>query len=205
MRNMHGFFSALVVNPVQSNVHSHFRTIGVDGSGLAFLEQALVEGLRLPNSYFFEIANLDSRHFATNYPSISTHMSGCITHLGIFGTEGIDGEALRTFVDIFPRLDTLSLHGSATEPALQALYRSTNSDGGSDVEYSMPEAVRCVMICDYQGNGEAIHQRLRELRAHEARDCESIKVIFQDCLNIRPDIRKDLCSSPAIQLAGSAK
>jgi hypothetical protein len=60
------------------------------------------------------------------------------------------------------------------------------------------------MICDYQGNGEAIYQRLRDIRADEGRNCESIKVIFQDCLNIRPDIRQDLCSSPAIQLAGSA-
>jgi hypothetical protein len=195
--------SAPVVNLVQSNVHSHLRTIGVDGSGLAFLEQALVEGLRLPNLYFFEIANL--RHLATNYPSISTHTSGCIIDLSIFGTEGIDEEALRTFIDILPRLDTLSLHGAATEPALQALYRATSSDGGSDVKYSMPEAVRRIVICDYQGNGEAIHQRLREIRADEGRNCESIKVIFQDCLNIRPDIRKDLCSSPAIQLTGPPK
>jgi hypothetical protein len=191
------------VTAAHSNVHSHLRTIGVNGSGLAFLEQALVEGLRLPNSRFFEIANL--RHLATNYPSISTHMSGCITDLGIFGTEGIDVQAIRTFVDTFPRLDTLSLHGAATEPVLQALYPATSSDGGSDVKYSMPEAVRCVMICDYEGNGEAIHQRLSEIRTDEGRNCESIKVIFQDCLNIRSDIRKDLFSSPAIQLTGSAK
>jgi hypothetical protein len=191
------------VTAAHSNVHSHLRTIGVNGSGLAFFEQALVEGLRLPNTHFFEIANL--RHRATNYPSISTHMSGCITDLGIFGTEGMDVQAIRTFVDTFPRLDTLWLHGAATEPALQALYCATSSDGGSDVKYSMPEAVRCIVICDYQGNGEAIYQRLREIRADEGRNCESIKAIFQDCMNIRPDIRKDLCSSPAIQLTGPAK
>jgi hypothetical protein len=191
------------VNAAQSNVHSHLRSIGINGSGLAFLEQALVEGLRLPRSHFLEIADL--RHSATNYPSISTHMSGSITDLGIFGTEGIDGEPLRTFVDSFPRLATLSLHGAATEPALQALYRAASSDGGGGgAKYSMPETVRCIMIYDYQGNGEAIYQRLRDIRADEGRNCESIKVIFQDCLNIRPDIRKDLCSSPAIQLTRSA-
>jgi hypothetical protein len=193
--------STPVNDPVQPNVHSHLRTISVDGSGLAFLEEPLLEGLRLPNSHSIEIVNLDSRHLATNYPSISTHMSGWITHLGIFGTDGIVVEALRTFVDNFPRLDTLSLHGAATEPALQALYRAMSSDGGIDVKCSMSEAVRCVMICDYQGNGEAIHQQLREIRANEARNCESIKVVFQDCLNIRPDIRKDAGN----QLTGQTK
>jgi hypothetical protein len=187
--------SVPLVNTAQSNVHSHLQTIGINGSGLGFLERALVEGLRLPNSQFLEIANVDWRN---NYPSIFTLMSRCITDLGIFGTERMDVEALRTFVDRFPRLDTVSLHGAATEPALQALDRASSSDGHSDVKCSMPKAVRCVMICDYQGNGEAIHHRLREIRAHEAQDCESIKVIFQDCLNIHPDIRKDLCSSPAI-------
>jgi hypothetical protein len=194
--------SAPLADSVQSNVHSHLRTIGVDGSGVEFLEQALVEGLRLPNLHFFEVANPEMWHLATTYPSISTHMSGSITHLGIFGTEVIDVEALRVFVGIFPHLDTLSLHGAATEPALQALHCATSSDGGSDVNYSVPEAVRCLMIYDYQGNGEAIHQQLREIRADEGRNCESIKVIFQDCLNIRPDIRKDLCSSPAIKQTG---
>jgi hypothetical protein len=198
--------SAPVVNPVQSNIHSQLRTFGIDATGLAFLEQALVEGLRLPNLPLFEIANINSRHLAFNYPSISIHMSGCITNLGIFGTERIAMEALCTFIDTFPRLDTLSLHGAATEPALQALYRGANNDGGGgDAKYSMPETVRCIMICDYQGNGEAIYQRLRDIRADDSRNSESIKVIFQDCLNIRPDIRRDLCSSLAIQLTSSAK
>jgi hypothetical protein len=188
-------FNSPFVNPVQSNVHSHLRTIGVDESGLSFLQRALVEGLRLPHLHFFEIANLDSRDLA----SISTHMSGSITHLGIFGTERINVQALRTFVDIFPRLDALSLHGAATEPALQALYHATGSDGNNEFKCSVPEAVRCIRICDYQGNGEAIHQQLRRIRVNQSRNRESIKIIFQDCLNIRPDIRKDLCSSPAIQ------
>jgi hypothetical protein len=188
----------LVVNPVHSNVHSHLRTIGVDGRGLNVLEQALVEGLRLPNLHSFETVHPDLWHFATSYPSISTHMSGCTTHLGIFATEEVDAENLRTFVNIFSRLDTLSLHGGATEPALQALYRPTSSAGGSTVKYPLPETVQCLMICDYQGNGEAIHQQLRGIRVGGAQNRESIKIIFQDCLNIHPDIRKDLGSSPAI-------
>jgi hypothetical protein len=198
--------SAPVANPVQSNIHSQLRTFGIDATGLEFLERALVEGLRLPNLPVFEVANINSRRVASNYPSISIHMSGCITNLGIFGTGRRAVEALCMFIEAFPRLDTLSLHGAATEPALQALYRGANSDGGGgDAKYTLPETVRCIMICDYQGNGEAIYQRLRDVRADENRNCKSIKVIFQDCLNIRPDIRRDLCSSPAIQLAGSAK
>jgi hypothetical protein len=139
------------VNPVQLITHCQLRTFGVDGSGLAFLEQAVVEGLRLPSLRLFEIANIDSEQFATNYPSISTYMSEQITHLGVFGTGRVAREALRTFIDTFPRLDTLSLHGAATEPALQALYRPPTSDGDNGgFNYMLPKGIQRVMICDYQ-------------------------------------------------------
>ena len=95
----------------RSHIHSQLRTLGVDWTGLKYLEQALVEGLRLPNLHLFEIANIDSEHLATEYPSIPTHLGGHIAHVGIFGTFGIYGgvgEALHTFIDIFPHLDTLS-------------------------------------------------------------------------------------------------
>ena len=182
------------INLAQANIHSQLRTFGIDGTGLAFLEQALVEGLRLPNLRLFEIANIDSGHHATNYPSIHTHMSRSATHLGIFGTCGVAGEALHTFIDIFPHLDTISLHGAGTELALQALCRSASSGGDSSgLECSMPKTVQHVMICDYQEDGEAIYQRLQEIHASTSPSGESIKIIFQDCLNIRLDIRKELC------------
>ena len=182
------------INLAQANIHSQLRTFGIDGTGLAFLEQALVEGLRLPNLRLFEIANVDSGHHATNYPSIHTHMSRSTTHLGIFGTCGVAGEALRTFIDIFPHLDTLSLHGAGTELALQALCRSASSGGDNGgLECSMPRTVQNVMICDYQEDGEAIYQRLQEIHASSSPSGESIKIIFEDCLNIRLDIRKELC------------
>ena len=188
------------VDPAQPSLHRRLRTFGVHGTGLAFLEQAMVEGLQLPNLRLFEIANIDSEHLATNYPSISTYMSGEFTHLGVFGTGGVDIEALRTFIDAFHRLDTLSLHGAVTEPALQALYRDPSSDGDMVVINSLllPKAVQRVMICDYQGNGEAIYQQLHEMRADSALNGKDVKIIFQDCLNIRPDIRKKFCSSPVV-------
>jgi hypothetical protein len=182
------------INPVQPNVHSQLRTLGVDGTGLAFLEQAFVEGLRLPNLHLFEIANMGSEHLATKYPSILAHMSGHITRVGIFGKCAVDGEALHSFIDIFPHLDTLSLHGAVTESALQALCHAANSDGDNGgLKWSMPKTVQSVMIREYQGDGEAIHQQLRVIHASQAPSGENIKIIFQDCLNIRLDIRKELC------------
>jgi hypothetical protein len=179
------------INPVQPNVHSRLRTLGVGGTGLSFLEQALVEGLQLPTLCLFEIANIGSEHLAAIYPSMSTHMGRYITHLGIFGG---DGEALRSFIDILPHLDTLSLHGAATESVLQALCRAANSDGDNGgPKCSMPKTVQSVVICDYHGDGEAIHRQFHEIHASPAPSGESIKIIFQDCLNIRPVIRKELC------------
>jgi hypothetical protein len=193
----------VVINPVQPNTHSQLRTLGVDGTGLAFLEQALVEGLRLPNLQLFEIANMSSEHLATKYPSMLAHMSGHITRVGIFGQCGVDGEVLHSFIDTFPHLDTLSLHGAVTESALQALCHAANSDGdNSGPKCSMPKTVQSVMICDYQGDGEAIHRQLHEIHASPVPCGESIKIIFQDCLNIRLDIRKELCQSQAIQQTG---
>ena len=75
------------VDLVQIETHSRLRTFGVDGTGLEFLEQALVEGLRLPSLLVFEVANIDSKHLATKHPSISTLLRSQITHLGVFGTE----------------------------------------------------------------------------------------------------------------------
>ena len=81
-----------------------------------------------------------------------------------------------------------------TKPALRALCRAATSDGDNgDLKCSMPKTVQTVMICDYQEDGEAIHQRLQEIHASPAPNGESIKIIFQDCLNIRLDIRKELC------------
>jgi len=190
-------------NSVQPNIHSQLRTIGADGTGLAFLDHALIGGLRLPKLRLFEIANIGSEHLASEYPSIPTHMSKHITHLGVFGTCDVDGESLHTFIDIFPHLDTLSLHGAVTEPALQALCRAANSDGdGDDLKCSMPRTVQSIIICDYQGDGAEIHQQLHEIHASPAPSGESIKIVFQDCLNIHPDIRKELCSLQAIQQTG---
>jgi len=191
------------INSVQPNIHSQLRTFGVDGTGLALLEQALDEGLRLPKLCLFEIANIGSEHLASEYPSIPTQMNKQITHLGIFGTCDVDREALHTFIDIFPHLDTLSLHGAVTESALQILCHAADSDGDDgDLKGSMPKTVQRVIICDYQGDGAVIHQQLHEIHASPAPSGESIKIVFQDCLNIRPDIRKELCSLEAIQQTG---
>ena len=188
------------VNPAQLTTHYRLRTFGVDGSGLAFLEQAVVEGLRLPKLRVFEIANIDSEHLTTNYPSMSTHMGEQITHLGVFGTVRVAIEVLRTFIDTFHRLDTLSSHGDATEPALQALYRAPHSDGDDGgSSYLLPKTVQRVMICNYHGNGEAIDQRLHEMRTDAASDGKNIMIIFQDCFNIHPDIRKKFCLSLVVQ------
>ena len=195
------------VNPVQLTTHHHqLRTFGVDGSGLAFLEQAVVEGLRLPSLRLFEIANIDSERFTTNYPSISTYISQQITHLGVFGIDCVASEALRTFINTFPRLDTLSLHGAATESALQALYCTPSSDGDNvGFNYLLPKGVQKVMISDYDGDGEAIYQRLYDMRADAASNGKNIEIIFQDCLNIRPDIREKCCSSLVVQQTGGAE
>ena len=191
---------------VQPHIHSQLQTFGVGGTGLAFLGQALAGGLRLPNLRLFEIAHLDPEQLATDYPSVSTHMSGYITHLSIFGRGGAVREALRAFIDTFPRLETLLLHGAATEPVLQAFYCTASSDGdNAGFKYSLPKTVQSVMISDYQENGEVIYERLHQMLANPAPNGESIKVIFQDCLNISPYIRKELCSPLAIQLTGSAR
>ena len=176
------------------STHLQLRTFGVDGTGLAFLERAVVEGLQLPSLRLFEIANIDSEHLATNFPSISTLMRSQITHLGVFGAGPAVIEALRTFTDTFPRRGTLSLHGAATETALQALYRPLSSVVyNPGINYLLPKEVQRVMICDYHGSGEAIRQHLQGMRADASSNGKDVKIIFRDCLNISPDIRKTFC------------
>ena len=194
------------VNRVQPNIHSRLETFTVDRTGLAFLEQAIVEGLRLPSLRFFGIANIDSEQFSTDYPSISTYMREQITRLGVGGTGHVARETLRTLIDTFPRLDTLSLYGAATEPALQALYCPPSSDADNrDFNYLLPKGVQRVMIRQYCGDGEAIYQRLYEMRADAALNGKNVEIIFRDCLNIRPDIRRKCCSSLVVQQTGGAE
>jgi hypothetical protein len=194
------------VNPVQPNIHPRLQTFTVDRTGLAFLEQAVVEGLRLPSLRFFAIANIDSEQFATDYPSISTYMSEHITHLGVAGTGRVAKEALCTFMNTFPRLDTLSLYSGTTEPVLQALYRPPSSDGDNGgFSYLLPKSVHRVMIRNYRGDGEAIYQQLHGVRADAASKSKNVEIIFEDCLNIRPDIRKKCCSSLVVQPTGGAE
>jgi hypothetical protein len=189
------------VNPVQPNSYPRLRSFTVDRSGLAFLEQAVVEGLELPSLRFFAIANIDSEQFSTDYPSIYTCMSEQITHLGVLGIGRV--EALRTFINTFHRLDVLSLSGTTTEPVLQALYRPPSSDGDNGgFNYLLPKSVQRVMIWNYRGDGEAIYQQLHEMRADAASNGRDVKIIFQKCLNIRPDIRKKCCSSLVVQQTG---
>jgi hypothetical protein len=194
------------VNLGQIDTHSQLRTFGVDGTGLAFLEQALVEGLRLPSLLVFEVANIDAKHLATKHPSISTLLRSQITHLGVFGTGRVAIEALRTFIDTFHRLDTLSSHAAATEPALEALYRPPSSDGDNgSSSYLLSKAVQRIVVCDYDGDGEAIYQQLQAMRADAASNGKNLEIIFEDCLNIRPDIRKKCCSSLVVQQTGRAE
>jgi hypothetical protein len=54
----------------------------------------------------------------------------------------------------------------------------------------MPKGLEVVIVRDYEGRGQIIDGQLRMMRRNPAADTQPINVIFENCLNILPRIRR---------------
>lgn len=118
-----------------------------------------------------------------------------------FRREDSSLDAIRSFIDIFRRVNTIGCCGEVTETVLRALYEVRTSraqNPGEDtfrcrreIVHAMPKGLEVVIIRDYKGEGRKLDQQLRKMRQDPAVDAQPINVVLENCLNILPRIRRE--------------
>lgn len=195
---------AIVHRSSQALIHSKLRCIRLHSSCFSALERSLSDGLQLPQLRSLTLFNLTT---SFNFPFISAQFGSTVTSLHIHGTETKDPCAIRSVVDKFHRINTLSLSGTAVGTTLHALYEvsttpiagnpkeKTSGDGEIQGIREMPKGLEKIVIQDYGEDGSTIQKHLRMMRSNPAADTQPIKVIFDGCPNIRKEIREEFTTA----------
>jgi len=172
----------------QTLSHPRLRCIRLHSSCLETLEQSLSDGLQLLRLRSLTLSDLTSQNDPLLYPFISAQLSATVTSLDIHGTETTDATIVRSFIDKFHRVNTLSASGTAVSSVLCALYDST---GDILRVQEMPKGLETAIIQDYKGDGSALHQNLQMIDSSPATGTRPITIIFEGCPNIRKDIKEE--------------
>jgi hypothetical protein len=181
--------------------HFHLRYLGLSRGWFDHLESALSSGLHLSQLRHLELSDITSRYMATMYPFISTRLGATVVRLDFHG-EDCSLNATRSFIDTFRSANTIGCYGRVMETVLGAIYEVRTSrvqtPGEDTIRYTqevihaMPKGLEVVMIRNYEGEGRKIDQQLRMMRQNPAADTQPINVVFENCLNILPRIRREL-------------
>ena len=176
------------------------RYLGLSRGCINLLESALNSGLHLSQLRHLELSNVTSEYTAREYPLILAQLRATVVRLDFQG-EDCSIDATRSFIDAFRRVNTIGFYGRVTETVLGALYEVRTSPvqiPGQDtvrrtreVVHAMPKGLEVVIIRDYKRTGRKIDQQLRMMRQSPAPDTQPINIIFENCLNILPRIRRE--------------
>jgi hypothetical protein len=189
---------ATFVEPV-SLTHLHLRYLGLSSGWINRLESALSSGLHLPQLRHMKLSDITSEYMATMYPLISTQLGATVVRLDFQG-EACSLDATRSFIDAFRKVNTIGCYGRVTRTVLRAIYEERLSRVQTPGElpkrwkwvvvHAMPKGLKVVIIRDYEGEGQRITSNLRVMRENPATDTQPINVVFENCLNIHPRIRR---------------
>lgn len=178
----------------QTLTHQRLRRLQIDIYYMHCLEDCLANGLQLPGLSCFGLASHDERfdplHYTpSSFPSASAQLPTTVTHLEVHGVHPITTSSIRTFIDTFDKIDTISTHGNAVGTILGALCQTWYmlEDEKSSVAESPPSRIQALYIRDYRGNGEGLYPALHQIYT----GIGPIKVFFENCPNILPKIRGD--------------
>jgi len=190
---------APLLEPV-SFTHFHLRYLGLSPGWIELLESALRSGLHLSQLRHLELSNITSEYMATKYPLISTRLGATVVRLDFQG-EDCSIDATRSFIDALRRVNTIGFYGRVTETALGALHevrtyrvRIPGQDTircTREIVHAMPKGLEVVIIRDYEGEGLEVDQQLRMMRQNPAADTQPVTIVFENCLNILPRIRRE--------------
>jgi hypothetical protein len=180
--------------------HFHLRSLGLSRGWIEHLESALSSGLHLSQLRHLELSDITSEYMAAMYPLISAQLGATVVRLDFRGT-GCSLDATRSFIDAFRRANTIECYGRVTETVLGAIYEvetfQVQAPGEDtvgcihEVVHATPKGLEVIIIRDYEGSGRKIDQQLRMMRQNPAADTQPINVVFENCLNILPRIRRE--------------
>jgi hypothetical protein len=198
---------------LESVTHFHLQYLGLSHWSIDLLEGALGEGLHLSQLRHLELSDITSEYMATRRPFISAQLSATVVRLDFRG-ENTSLDAVRSFIDTFRRVNTIGCYGDVTETVLGAIYEVRTSQalspGGETIRctreiiHAMPKGLEVVVIRDYKGEGRKIDQQLRKMRQNPAADTQPVNVVFENCLNILPRIRREFAVSGPLIVVESA-
>ena len=182
---------------IQHLRHSQLASLAIHASALATLEQSLSEGLKLPSIRHFSLSGLtNSSHVnislttidPSRFPLTTSQLSTTVTELGF--TEATWRTCIRSWIDAFAHVDTVSSRGKGVKDVLCALYWIHPRPRGAS--RSMPKGVKTLIIREYKLDGAVILQHLRDICEHPHPDTGVIKIVFDGCTNIARHIREEL-------------
>ena len=193
--------------PLELAPFTHFRLrhLGLSRGCINLLESALSSGLRLSQLRHLELSNVTSEYMATKYPLISAQLGATVVRLDFQGTD-CSLDATRSFIDAFRRVKTIGFYGWVTERVLGALYEVRTSRVRTlrvrtpgeatirctrEIVHAMPKGLEVVIIRNYEPTGRTIDKQLRAMRQNPAPDTQPVNVVFENCLNILPRIRRE--------------
>jgi len=169
--------------------HSQLTSLAIHASAIAALEESLTGGLSLPSIRHLSLSGLiNTDSSPSNFPLISSQLTITITKLGFMQSNCVT--CIRSWIDTFTTVDTIFTYEYA-KGALRALYSKNN-----DRNHPMPKGVKTFIIHGYELDGTAILRYLRDIRAHPHPETGVIKVVFDDCVNIAPNIREEMSRDP---------
>ena len=135
------------------------------------------------------------------HPFISAQLSTRVTQLDFQGDYSAV-ESVRSFISTFKRVSTVRCYGQAAETVMRALYElqiSRVQNHGEETlgcigetTHSLPKELKAVIIRDYEGERREIYPLLQQIRQDAAADTYPVRIIFYNCLNIPPSIRREL-------------
>jgi hypothetical protein len=183
----------------QSITHYHLQYLSVHSTCLTSLERSFVTGLQIPNLRRFTLGGLTSFPSAHSYPSLCAQLRATVVHLGIETPDPTSVGVIRTFIDAFVRLNTVSMGDAATCTVLQALYRPsgpvTGKNKSKNEGYTVPRGLSQIVIHGYKGDGNELHQQLLSMKQNTALHTPPLEFVFKDCLNILPHVRNEFSTA----------
>ena len=169
--------------------HPQLTSLAIHASALAALEQSLSGGLSLPSIRHLSLNGLiNTDSSPSNFPLISPQLTMTITKLEFRQSNCVT--CIRSWIDAFTTVDTIFTCVYA-KSALRALFLKNK-----DRNRPMPKGVKTFIIREYKLDGTAILRYLRDIRGHPHPDTGVIKVVFDGCVNIAPNIREEMSRDP---------
>ena len=179
----------------RSLLHANLFSLAIPASALCMIDLYIGRGLRLPSLRHLTLDGLTGYpgvYSASHFPPLSSHFKTTVTTLEITGASQID--LVQSWVDALgPSLDTLVASGRGPVMVLLGALCQAGHPNPSlhETPCTTLKSSISLVIREYPDDGKEISQRLETVWKLYNSEGRSIKIIFDDCINVLPSIRAE--------------